>query len=58
MHDVIAEMNVKTAGGENFVLFNNKDNGIVVFGRPSHLDFLVDADCVLVVYSRLEQCLF
>ena len=41
-------MNVKTADGENFVLFNNKDDGIVVFGRPSHLDFLADADCILM----------
>ena len=41
-------MNVKTADGENFVLFNNKDDGIVVFGRPSHLDLLADADCVLM----------
>ena len=41
-------MTVKTADGENFVLFNNKDDGIVVFGRPSHLDFLADADCVLM----------
>ena len=41
-------MNVKTAEGENFVLFNNKDTGIIVFGRPSHLDFLADADCVLM----------
>ena len=48
MHDVIAEMNAKTADYENFVLFNNKDDGIVVFGRPSHLDFLADADCVLI----------
>ena len=40
-------MNVKTADGENFVLFNNKDDGIVVFDRP-HLDFLADADCVLM----------
>ena len=48
MHDVIAEMNVKTVDGKNFVLFNNKDDGIVVFGRPSHLDFLADAECVLM----------
>ena len=41
-------MNVKTADGENFALFNNKDDRIVVFGRPSHLDFLADADCVLM----------
>ena len=48
MHDVIAEMNMKTADGESFVLFNNKDDGIVVFGRPSHLDFLADSNCVLM----------
>ena len=48
MHDIIAEMDVKTVDVENFVLFNNKDDGIVVFGRPSHLDFLADADCVLM----------
>ena len=47
MHNAIAEMNVKTADSDN-LLFNNKDDGIVLFGRPSHLDFMADADCVLM----------
>jgi len=41
VHSILNCIEIKTIDNEQFVLFNNSDNGIVMFSCQSNLSFLV-----------------